>query len=116
MKNFRYLHDEIYGSNVYYVKCSRGMYTKMIKREFNEIAPEKADTVMATFEVYPHKGIAIRVVWLAEKAGIDQLVHECFHLTHDVMQDRGLYLTDQSDEAYAYFMQFVFKKMKVLIR
>ena len=116
MRKFRYFHDEIYGTNVYFTKCTRRVYEKMVADEFGEISPEKSKSVMATFEVYQLKNKPCHVVWLSEGAGIDQLVHECLHLTHDVMQYRGLILTDQSDEAYAYFLQFIFREMKILVK
>lgn len=38
------------------------------------------------------------------------LLHECFHLTAQVMRACGVELTRESEEAYAYYMEWVFNE------
>lgn len=38
------------------------------------------------------------------------LAHECFHAAEMVLRNRGLKLSDESDEAYAYYVGYVFRE------
>ena len=101
---------------MYFTKCDRPTYEKMVKAEIGQDAPSKAPRTIATYESYPVDNSFVRVIWLSENADITQLVHESFHLVHALLQDRGLFLTDQSEEAYAYLLHFVFDKMKGIVK
>jgi hypothetical protein len=113
MRKFKTAFIELYKANVWYIKCSRQYFLKLVKREFNKDIPHRDGSYKATYAVYEYKGTPVHVIWLSEKASIGDLVHECFHLTHSVLQNRGLCLVDNSsEEAYAYFLQHVFDMTK----
>ena len=38
------------------------------------------------------------------------LAHECFHAAEFVLRERGMTLTDASDEAYAYYIAWMFRE------
>lgn len=46
----------------------------------------------------------IFMVLTEEKACVETLAHEVFHLVDNIFSDKGLKLTDASAEAYAYYM------------
>ena len=79
-------------------------------------APKKSRSCTGKFEVYKKGDIEIGVIWLSEKAGMGHLVHECLHCTYYFMQDAGLFLSDNSEEAYAYLIQHIFKKTKGMLK
>ncbi|MFA6315528.1 MAG: hypothetical protein WC648_04140 [Candidatus Paceibacterota bacterium] len=39
------------------------------------------------------------------------VVHEIFHYVHEVMNHIGLKLNDETEEAYAYFLEYIYKKI-----
>jgi hypothetical protein len=57
----------------------------------------------------------IMIGFLEEKAYPPIVVHEIFHLVFEILQRKGFVLTNESQEAYAYYMQFLFKKIIVII-
>lgn len=44
------------------------------------------------------------IVYFKKRPSISTLAHEALHLTHSVLQDSGLRLSNESEEAYAYFL------------
>ncbi len=115
---FKHIWVEMFGANIYYICCPRAHYIKAIKREFGEEAPEKKDNVLATCEIYTKieskyrviKGTNyIDVIWHNNKCSKDMpsIVHEVFHAVHNICQRKGLWLTDSSEETYAYMIQWV---------
>ena len=116
IKKFRHLYIELYGINIYYIRCNRTNYSKRVRYEFDEAAPAKPSSTKGTFEVYVRDDLLIGVIWLSDKADIGHLVHECFHCTHFFLDDKGLFLSDNSEEAYAYLVQHIFNKTKGIVR
>ena len=116
MRRFRHLFIDLYGFNLYYIKCSRKEYSKQVKYEFDKTAPEKPSYARGTFEVYEKQGQGVSVIWLSEKATPSDLVHECFHATHFILDDKGMFLSNNSEEAYAYMLTHIFQKTKVIVK
>lgn len=44
------------------------------------------------------------------------LVHECFHACHRLMDRIGQELTHESDESYAYLIQYIFEQIKSALK
>ena len=120
MKRYKFKHVwvEMFGAKIYYICCPRDYYIDAIEREFGEEAPEKNDSVLATCEVYTKvetkyrvmKGTNyIDVIWHNNRCSKDitSIVHEVFHAVHNVCQRKGLWLTNSSEETYAYMIQWV---------
>lgn len=116
MKKLRHLWIELYGINIYYIRCPRSDYEKRIKAEFGHNAPKAGPDVDGRFEVHDKDGEKIGVIWLDEDADMGHLVHECLHAAHYFLQDRGLHLSDSAEEAYAYLIQYIFKKTKGMLK
>jgi len=108
---FNHYYMDLFGINLYWFRGSREKYNRLVKGEFDQKAPDKGPSVKGTFEVYKKDGIWISVIWLSNHS-FELLAHECFHAVHWCLQDRGLNLTDASEEAYAYFLQALIKEMK----
>lgn len=51
-----------------------------------------------------HKNAAI---WLADDAGLGTVSHEAAHATFWILGFSGFKLSDESEEAYAYYLQFI---------
>ena len=115
---FKHIWVDMFGAKVYYICCTRDYYIKAIKRVFGEDAPEKCDNVLATCEVYTKFETKYRVIegtqhidviWQNNKCSkdISSIVHEVFHAVHNICQRKGLWLTDASEETYAYMIQWI---------
>lgn len=46
----------------------------------------------------------------------DTIVHESLHLVREIMSHVGIELTDSSEEAYAYTLEYVYKNVKKVIK
>lgn len=44
------------------------------------------------------------------------IVHECVHVANRILYRRGLHLTPDSEEAYTYLVQFLFKEICKFLR
>jgi hypothetical protein len=113
---FKHIWIELYHVDLYWVVCERGRYEQLIKDEFGVDAPEGGKNSDARFEVHSKEGREIGVLWFntknAEKPNMEIIAHEAFHAAHWILQKQGLWLTDSSEEAYAYLIQFIVKKIK----
>ena len=109
---FKYIYIELFGANVYWIRCSRKDYAGAIKREFKVKAPTKDLDVIGTAEVYKHEkeGHDIDVIWFKEK-DVTVIAHEIFHAVHNILQRRGLWLTDSSEEVYAHMIQYLTREI-----
>lgn len=47
------------------------------------------------------------IIWLHDKAGVGVITHECFHAVHQLMIDKGIKITEDSEEVFAYYQQFL---------
>jgi len=110
---FKHIFIEVYGVNVYHVCCTREEYDLKIKDEFEMQAPEKSSEIRGTFEIYNKDDVPIYVLWQHKDCSSDLsiLVHEVFHTAYGILQNKGLWLTDSSEEAYAYLIQYIFKEI-----
>lgn len=50
------------------------------------------------------------VIWLEEKRA-DVFIHEISHAAYHLLQAKGINLTYETDEAYAYLVEFLFRKL-----
>ncbi len=121
LTKFKHIFIESYGGfNIYVTRCSRDYYSSLVKKEFGENAPEKNQTVRATTEIYKKNNVYVGVLWFDKRikrhSEIFQLiVHETFHLIHWFLKDRGMWLNDASEEAYAYLLEEFCEKIRAII-
>lgn len=105
MRNFKHIWIEIYRVNIYWVRCSWKEYIKLVKYEFDEKVTGREPG--GRHQVFKKKEQDIHVIWLPLKASWDIIAHEVFHCVHWIMDDKGMTLTDSSEEAYAYLIQYI---------
>lgn len=108
---FNHYYEKLFGTNLYWFRGSRKKYTQLVKGEFKEIAPKKSSSVKGTFEVYKKNNIWFGVIWIPNH-NFEPLVHECLHAIHWILLDKGITLTDASEEIYAYFLQSLIKELR----
>ena len=103
---FNCITDNIFGLNIYWMVGTRGQYRGAVLREFGKINPDKDGSVLASFEVFVREDIQIGVIWLSKKSA-SMAAHECLHAVHWILQRKGLWLTDSSEEVYAYYIEYL---------
>ncbi|MCK5604351.1 hypothetical protein KAR91_20850 [Candidatus Pacearchaeota archaeon] len=110
---FKHIYIKTFGANIYYVCCNRERYEELIKKEFDKKCPERSNTSIGTTEGYERDGTIIDVIWHSDECSKDLsvAVHEAFHAAHNILQHKGMWLTDSSEEAYAYLLQQIVQEI-----
>lgn len=49
------------------------------------------------------------LMWLADGVKLSTIMHECFHMTFHILERKGMTLSFESEEAFAYTQEFIFK-------
>ena len=101
VKNILHIFDFIYRQNYYFIRARNyDEYKDILKNQLNCIVEDKKD-IGGKFNVFTqgkHK-TEVCFIWANNKR---DLVHECFHAVSYTLRHRGLPLTDDTDEAFAY--------------
>lgn len=66
---------------------------------------ERKSTLAVTF---PQDGGG-SIIWFNPKAGLGTYVHELTHASHHLLKKREIPLSDDTEEVYAYLIDFLFK-------
>lgn len=56
------------------------------------------------------------IMFFCVKSEPDVIVHECMHATYHAMKDKGMVLSDESEEAYCYFIGRLSKKANKFVK
>lgn len=107
----QFIYNELYGANIFVsYGVSSNVFLSQLKKELDfDYVPNKDFTNGRCLEI-EHDDNIIYWIWTNEKR-IDWLAHEVFHVVNYILSARGLTLSDSSSEAYAYFTEFIFKKI-----
>ena len=112
MLKFRHVWLEVLTENVYYIFCTYEQYVKAVRKQFNLQAPSNDTGSIGKFGVYHKNGQNISVIWIdSERSNIGTIVHEVIHAVHYIMQKKGMWLHDSSEEIYAYTIQYIVKEI-----
>ena len=99
--------------NIYWKRCSYDNLCRAFHQEFNSKPNAKIEGAHAAFSTRTKANQDVGVIWLnAEKAKTHHIIHECFHAAHWILNDRGLWLTDSSEEAYAYLQMWLYQQIR----
>ena len=56
-------------------------------------------------------GITDFIIWLKNSRDTDHIVHETQHMTHIVLDDRGINWNKENEELFAYYQGFLFREI-----
>jgi len=105
-----HIYDHIYKQNYYYFNCKTFKdYQRLLKIKFKIDKPNKDDTD-GNFNVYRQSGVDVYFLWTKGRRP-EIVAHEVFHAVSYGLRMKGLPLTDDTEEAYAYLMQFLIKEI-----
>lgn len=107
--------DKLYGARVTILVCGHEEAYKFFKTKYkleytglqfcNGLAPTIEDK---------KNGISYNFIWLDKfeytPKWISILVHECLHLTFEILKDRQLFYSKETEEAYCYYHDYLVKE------
>jgi hypothetical protein len=103
------IYCELYNTNIWVsYGTPKDYFIKQVKHELHTDITLQHST-NGRYIQFTKDNIAINWIWTNDKSPI-LLAHEAFHAAHCILQSKGLRLTDDSEEAYAYFIEFIMRK------
>ena len=98
-----HIYDPIFKINFYAVKGgSFKKFAEIMKKQLKiDLGEEKVD---GKFIVITNGGIDIGLIWGKRKG---ELIHECLHATVWALESKGINMSKETDEVYAYYQQFL---------
>jgi pyruvate-formate lyase len=106
------LYDFMYKVNWVLVVCKDyEKYRKILKDCYDIEMVRDNQHGFAQCGIRLSEGHAFVCIWMKEW-NIEALCHEVFHGVQKVLHDKGIVLTDDSDESYAYYLEMVIKAFK----
>jgi hypothetical protein len=100
-----HIYDFTYRQNYYYIPAKNHKeYRDICKKQLNCVIEPKDTETGGGFNVYINNKTEVCYIWASCKR---DLIHECFHAISYTLRGRGLKLTDESDEAFAYALGFL---------
>jgi hypothetical protein len=94
--------------NIYWIICSLDWFKLKVKAEFNADLTD-LDALDGRFQVFEKENQKVGVIWAST---VSELAHEIFHCVVWMLNSRGLWLTESSEEAYAYLIDFLDRKIR----
>jgi len=79
--------------------------------EFGDIAEKHGADISGTFAVHSKEKSDIGVIWLDSNAKPHVVAHEAFHAACWMLGESGVWLTNSSEEAYAYCLAWLIKQI-----
>lgn len=114
--------DELYDTTVVLLRGKGDEAVAYLDKTFGDMRDELGTfTGAKTVWIERDKGTAIALWfpswWHADDAQyLSVLAHECFHAAEFVLRARGMKLTDESDEAYAYYIAWMFRNVYLRLK
>lgn len=102
----------IYGAKVYYITgCDHLQCKKKLEKKLNgEIDNWEHHDSMGFTEIYSNPNVF--VVWVKDSKDISTLIHEIVHLAIEILNDRGVKLSEsENGEVLAYYVEYWFKTL-----
>lgn len=110
----RTLIDIVYGADVTIVVGPIDEFRPWVETHYaTEFADLRWDGTVAG-RVLQHRAPTYTewIVWFPPRVSLDTIAHESVHLAARVLRDRNLKLCDDSEEAYAYYLESLFRQLR----
>lgn len=110
--------DELYDVTIVLLRGDGKEALAWMDKKFEDVSSRECGefTGAKTVWIERPKGCAL-ALWfpswfsLTDPHHLGVLAHECFHAAEFVLRERGMTLTDASDEAYAYYIAWMFRNI-----
>ncbi len=108
MRKFKCVYVEVYKVNVWFIHCSADYYKRIMKTKLDFI-PKVCEYSKGQHNFLEHENTKVFVIWIKQW---DSLTHELLHCVYSILDYKGLWLTDSSEEAYAYLIEYLDKRFR----
>jgi hypothetical protein len=107
-----HIFEPVFQSNYYYVKAkSYAEYCDVVKHHFGiDCHTEKQHEPLGHTTFFEKDGGTLVFIWTKERKP-EVIAHECFHALFFELRARGVRMAEDSDELYAYMLQFLMKSI-----
>lgn len=112
---FKRLYCDIYNAHVlFYTECTQEEFIDHINKKYNIlIEDDYSDCLGITMQANTEER-TYYIIWVRNLNDTQTLVHEVLHLTYKILDDRGVVLSNDNNEAVAYYLSFWFKKLYLI--
>lgn len=107
--------DTIYRNDVYFIHDEKDDFIKKYLKKKADYDATEIIKKSAGFYVAIGEPIHEYYIVITKYADnwIGTLVHECLHATSKVLRERGIDLTEETEEAYTYYIQWLFNALSL---
>ncbi len=107
--NIIHIFDPVFMTNFYaVVGKSHNIFRNIMKKEINiDIKKSNSD---GKFYVIEQNEQEVGLIWSKDRT--IHLIHECFHATSWALRIKGIELSNESDEIFSYYQQFLIKAIR----
>lgn len=111
------IYEPVYRATVGLLICPASEFSKHTKKLNIEGIEAESTTAGAIYPLVDGDGCKTWLVWFAKKPGLNTIVHEAWHLVDHILASRGVdYDTKGSNEAFAYYQEWWFDKIKEVLK
>lgn len=106
---FLHIFCSVYALNYFFISTPTfDEFRKIMKKRFKLEIPED-DQTEGHFEIITkvNKGVDIGVIWVKDRKDYGTIAHECLHAVQWSTSQRGLNLSEETEEAFAYLFSFL---------
>ncbi len=110
----KHIYDEVYRVNMYiFDNHTPEEVNRYLKKRFNldSISFDNVQGKTWIFESNSKPSIELFAMWALDGNDRSTIVHECFHMVHNILDSRGFKLCDDNEEAYAYYLEYLYRKI-----
>jgi hypothetical protein len=104
--------DEVFLAEFYFLICKRKKAEDWVFRKTKVKTEFKGEGAFQAFKTKKGSG-EIFIIWMLEWDE-DALLHELTHASIYIFHDRGVFISKKHDEAFCYYLSYLFKKAKEL--
>lgn len=110
LKKIKHIYDPIFRQNFWYVCTPTHKQFLSIIKEAGMPPTTVKDMTDGEMAVYTQDKGTVITIWTKNK-NPDILAHEIFHAVSYSLRHKGLPLSDDTEEVYAYLIQFLMKEI-----
>lgn len=117
---FKKIYDPLYKYNIHiaYDETAESIYRYGQKIKIKSSLADLERTFKDSSAVVLHcsTDCDVLVAFLERNTAFKHMAHEAFHITCEIFRSRGLFLDSSSEEAYAYYLEWVFSRIDCFLR
>jgi hypothetical protein len=110
----KYFYDEVYKANIYFFSGKEKDFKDWLKKRFNY--DYELQYREGFFFSLSNANSAVYIIYLADKRNMNYLRHEVLHLVFRLFHERNIECNIHTDEAFAYYTDYVIEQYHKLMR